>query len=100
MNATTDLKPDRLASVVDIVNRPPAQPAKPRPVQLQVNRSGIWHQVLSMDAGDELAEHYMRTAVELLCAIDSRTSFRVVGSGLAGAGPLIHYCAAGGWITK
>lgn len=87
------------------VQAPPAgeEPFKARPVKVQVNRTGLWHDVATFDAGSEAAEAHMRAGIEALAALDKRTSFRVVACipllGSAG-GVLLHYCTNGGWITK
>lgn len=86
------------------VQAPPAdEPFKARPVKVQVNRTGLWHDVATFDASSEAAEAHMRAGIEALAALDQRTSFRVVACipllGSAG-GVLLHYCTNGGWITK
>jgi hypothetical protein len=70
----------------------------PRPVVLEVNRTGFWHTVATFDAADEAAELVMRDAVELLCALDASTTFRVMPQERH-LGALLHYSIKTGWVT-
>jgi hypothetical protein len=73
-----------------------AGPVPQRTVQLQANRTGLYHTVIEFDAGDELAERTVREAVELLCSVDSSLACRIVGKS-AHVGVLLNYSTRHGW---
>lgn len=73
-----------------------AGPAPQRTVQLEANRTGLYHTVLEFDAGDELAERTVRQAVELLCSVDTSLACRIVGKA-SHVGVLLNYSTRHGW---
>lgn len=73
-----------------------AGPAPQRTVQLQANRTGLYHTVIEFDAADELAERTVREAVELLCSVDVSLACRIVGKS-AHVGVLLNYSTRHGW---
>lgn len=78
--------------------RPPEQQ---RPAALQVRLiGGVYFTVCRFDVDNELAEHYVRTAVELLSAIEPGLQWRVVSPGLGTATELLVYHATTGWQTR
>ncbi|MEY2688422.1 MAG: hypothetical protein RL375_2620 [Pseudomonadota bacterium] len=95
----TDKIPSGFAELIDTPEAALPQPTHPaRPVQLQINRvGGVWFKVCNFDAGNVPAEHFVRQAVELLCAVDPAQRWRVVVPGLASADVLLTYSADTGW---
>ncbi len=73
-----------------------AGPAPQRTVQLQANRTGLYHTIAEFDAGDAISERTVREAVELLCNVDSSLAFRVVMK-TATADVLLNYSTRHGW---
>lgn len=88
-----------LLNAPDTIKPRPAELRKP--VQLQQRHmGGVYFSVCNFDAADELSEHYVRTAVELLSAVDDRLHWRVVAPGLGSANVLLTYQADAGWQTR
>ncbi len=69
---------------------------QPRTVQLQANRTGLYHTLVEFDAGDEHAERAVREAVELLCSVDAALACRVVMKSVS-ADVLLNYSVRHGW---
>lgn len=79
----------------------PRPTALRRPVTLQKRLvTGVFMAVCDFDAHDELSEHYVRTAVELLSAVDPSLQWRVVSPGAITGSVLLSYTAAEGWQTR
>lgn len=90
--------PSGFAQLLSAETIKPRQLPHRKPVKLQV-KSGVFVTVLDFDAADELAEHYVRTAVELLSAVDTRLQWRIVAPGNFSADLLLTYTAQAGWIA-
>lgn len=73
-----------------------------RPAALQINNSGAWKTVVSLDAGDEFQVQCAAHAVVSLCAIGSmgRTTWRIVTTGAYHDLVLMHWSQATGWKHK
>lgn len=82
----------------DAIQPRPAEKRRPLMLQQRLN-GGVYFSVCQFDADDELSEHYVRTAVELLCAVEPRLQWRVLAPGLGTGKVLLTYQAATGWTT-
>lgn len=104
LDATTAEQPDDEAIPSGFAQLLAADTIKPRalphrkPVKLQV-KAGVYVTVLDFDAADELSEHYVRTAVELLTAVDTRLQWRIVAPGRFSGELLLAYTAQDGWVA-
>lgn len=103
---------------IDLLERPPVTPApvatqpvvpppgfnlRRRHVQLQVRRhlvADVWLPVIDADIGTDAQEEFMRTGVELLCAVDPAAHFRVVMQRLGSLIVLASYSADTGWRAE
>lgn len=93
-----DAIPSGFAQLLNSPDTLKPRPAPSRkPVKLQV-KSGVYVTVLEFDAADELSEHYVRTAVELLTAVDTRLQWRIVSPGRFSGEVLLTYSTAG-WVA-
>lgn len=100
--STVDTTEEIPSGFAELLNTPDT--IKPRPVELrkpvslqQRRMGGVYFTVCPFDAADELSEHYVRTAVELLSAVDPALQWRVVAPGLVSANVLLTYTASAGW---
>lgn len=74
-----------------------------RPAALQINNSGAWKTVVTLDAGDEFQRLAAMRAVVMLSAITGamdRTTWRIVTTGTPESLVLFHWSEATAWREK
>lgn len=72
-------------------------PVTPRPVNLQVNNSGAWKNVISWNAADQQKTIDAQAAAIVLQFVNPRTTFRIVTEGTQ---DVLTHLAKGEWKPR